>query len=210
MVLQEEIPDCLQNVDKRLEITKALINILKSQTLDQVKPADVCMACGISRSTFYRYFSSVDQIPKWYRDYGAEIGMNQIGRSFTCIQGHTISISLLAQGTTLFRENVRSPRSLNAGFNYAAANSHVKAMESVLAEHGISVDQKIRYTLEALAYGACIVVSNWIKNGMDLSVEQVVDVELGLYPRFLRDAFDKPSQPTSASALIGDLMRILT
>ncbi len=209
MVVPFDVSNSLQHVDKRLEITRALMALLQDRRFDQVKVADLCRVCNISRSTFYRYFSGVSDIPLWYRNYGAELGIHQIGRRYSCREGHTISVSLLALGAVLYREYVRSPLTLNASFNYAATELHVNAMSQVLSERGVAIDPKTQHTLEAVAYGACAAVAGWIKSEMDLTVEQMVDVLTEVYPRWLRDIFDEPLQPNGASVVLGEIVRAL-
>lgn len=191
-----------QHVERRLEITQTLIGLLDSESLDHIGPLDLCRACGISRSTFYRYFSSVEQVPMWYRDFGAALGMNQIGRFYTCRTGHLISIRLLADSASLYRYYFGSPRTQNPDFNYTATGSHVRAMEEVLVERGVTIDNKMAYQLEALAYGCCVAVSSWMRRGMDISVAEITDVLVGLYPPGLLDVFDNPSTPRDPSPLL--------
>lgn len=138
----------------------------------------------------------------WYRDYGAELGMNQIGRHYTCREGHLISIRLLAESAPLYGYFFGSPRTQDPAFAYAAAHSHVQAMEGVLAERGVPVGAKASHELEAVAYGSCAAVSSWLRRGMDVSVPDIVDVVVGLYPQDLLEVFDRPCAPRDPSPLL--------
>ena len=198
--------ECLRFFDKRKMFLDALLDVLDEKPLDKVRPSDLCERCGASRSTFYRYFGSVEDIPMWYRDYGAEIGMYQIGRRYTATQGHLISVQLLADCSKIYRYYASSPRTLNAEFAYVAAQSHVQAMRAVLEERGQRIDKKRAYELESLAWGCCIAVSSWINNGMDLPVRDIVDVIVGLYPPALLAIFDSPSDPVPAIDVVRELL----
>ena len=142
----------------------------------------------------------------WYRDYGAEVGMYQIGRRYTVAQGHLVSVQLLADCAKLYRYYASSPRTLNAEFAYTASQSHVRAMRAVLEERGERVDRKCAYELESLAWGCCIAVSSWINNGLDLPTRDIVDVIVGLYPPHLLAVFDSPSNPAPSIDIVRDLL----
>ena len=197
---------CLRHYEKRKQFLDALLQVLDEKPLDKVRPSDLCSRCGASRSTFYRYFTSVADIPMWYRDYGAEIGMYQIGRKFTVTEGHLVSVRLLAEYSKLYSYYASSPRTLNAEFSYTAAQSHIEAMRGVLEERGVTIDRRRAYEIEALAFGCCIAVSSWIRNGMDLPVADVVEVLRGLYPPDLLAVFDNPSAPAGAIDVVRGLL----
>lgn len=52
------------SVDERIE--DAVFSLMETTDIPEIRVADVCRAVGVSRSTFYRHFDSVDQVVKWF------------------------------------------------------------------------------------------------------------------------------------------------
>lgn len=51
-------------LDERIE--DAVFSLMETTDIPEIRVADVCRAVGVSRSTFYRHFDSVDQVVKWF------------------------------------------------------------------------------------------------------------------------------------------------
>ncbi|MBM6999250.1 hypothetical protein I3I95_03735 [bacterium] len=197
--------ECMRHVDMRMKIMRAMLDVLAISPDGEVSLVDVCDSCGVSRSTFYRYFSGILDIPVWYRNYGAEVGMYQSGRRYTCFQGHLISLQMLYDAAPLQSFYV-SRTTLDPRFADAASRGHVQSMESVLSEHGMRVDTRLHYEIEAYAYGSYIAVSRWLARGTDLSVCEMARVIADLCPRDLREILDAPSQPAMGVDAITELL----
>lgn len=194
-------------LDQRLALVRALAEELRERPLAAVRPADVYGRCNMSRSTFYRIFSSLSDIPLWYRNYGAELGMAQVGRTLTCREGHLVSLQFFKEAPELYGDLANPARSASAEFNYAAATDHVRAMEETLAMHGVAVDGRLRLELQGVAYGACAIVKDWLAHGMDLAVPEVADVVVACHPAELLAVFDEPLAPRSVGAALEALLR---
>lgn len=48
----------------RHQIQRAVVEAMADKDVDQITITEVCSACGIARSTFYRYYDSVDDVVK--------------------------------------------------------------------------------------------------------------------------------------------------
>lgn len=194
-------------LDLRLALVRALGEELKARPFGAVHPADVYGRCGISRATFYRVFSSLADIPLWYRNYGAEIGMAQAGRTLTCREGHLVSLQFFKEAPELYGSLSNPARPASAEFDYAAATEHVRAMEETLGMHGVPVDGRMRLELRGVAYGACAVVKDWLAHGMDLPVPEAADVIVACHPADLLAVLDKPFAPCNVGDVLAALLQ---
>ena len=193
-------------IERRKAIVHALLEELANKRLEDVKPTDICRRCGISRSTFYRSFSSIMDIPIWYRNYGAELGMYRIGKIFTCRQGHLVSLRLLADTRPLFEYYSKTPCAIDAEFLKAATSGHVTAMTKVLKARGVRINLRTQYELEAVAGGCFVATSRWLGSNMDLPVSEMANVLVELYPSDLLEIFDQPSE---AATTIDEAIELL-
>lgn len=189
--------------DFRIEVLEALLGIVENTPLVEVKPEDVCRACGISRSTFYRYFSGVQDVAAWFQRYTSELGIHAIGRTLTCVEGHLVSLSMLEHARNLYKGYVLW---WNGDFSPAAVRNHIDAMTEVYRERGIAVDRQTEYEMEGAASACHHVVSRWMNDGCDLPVDQMAQTMASFYPVALRQVFDKPARPREALGIVLDLL----
>ncbi len=194
--------DCFTHLEQRRSMMAALISLASDRPVSKVKVADLCARCGISRTAFYRLFPGVDGIVSWYRDYGAELGMLQIGRTLTVEEGHRVSLELIARAQPLFRGYVHCWKQ---EFSYPAVNAQVKSMEMILGERGIKVAPGRHYALEGVAYASHLTVSSWVNRGIDVSPAELATELASLYPSWLRELLDNPFDRSSIGSLVAEL-----
>ena len=207
----DQLP-CFDHIDKRRAVLSALLGILKTdgKTLAQVSVSEVCLASNISRTSFYRLFSGVNDVASWYQQYGAELGIHRIGRTFSCFEGHLISLELICAALPLFKEHVHW---WNYEFSFPAVNSHVNAMKEVFGERGEPVTPSTLYQFEGISYACHMTVSSWINKCCDITPREMASVLASLYPDELRRVLDKPMRPASSGAiaeLVGLIGRDIT
>ena len=181
----------------------ALIKLLSARPLDQIKTADLCSQCGISRTTFYRCFSGVRDIAPWYQRYTSELGLHQIGHTLTCLEGHRVSLELLAQARDLYRAYSNQ---WVAGFSLPAIQGQVESMRQALVAQGVKVDARMRYVLEGVSYSSHHTVGNWINRSLDVPAAELAGIIVSFYPADLRGILDKPIHPMDTAALIESLV----
>lgn len=181
--------ECFEHLSQRQVIFRALLAEVAGRSVDDIKVADLCKRCNISRTTFYRYFSGVKDIPTWYQQVTAELGMHQIGHTRTCADGHRLSIELIAKAQPLYRNFVRW---WNPNYSLRAINGQVESMKLALERRGIQVDSIMRYKLEGISYCSHETVGSWVNNDMDIPAEDLVNVLVSFYPDDLRRIFDDP------------------
>lgn len=63
----------------RLRMVNAFVKLLGEADYDDVSVQDICKACGMSRQTFYRHFSSKHEIASWFWDLIASVYILKVG-----------------------------------------------------------------------------------------------------------------------------------
>ena len=201
--MQQPQAECFDHLEQRRAIMATLIELLAEKPLDQIKTADLCSRCGISRASFYRCFSGVRDIGSWYQRYTSELGLHQIGLTLSCIEGHRVSLELIAQARSLYRAY---PNQWNTDFSLSSVNGQVESMRVALEAHGIAVDSRMRYLLEGVSYSSHHTVGNWISRNLDIPVADLVEIIVSFYPSDLRRILDDPVQPMETAALLENLV----
>lgn len=196
--------DCLAHIQQRRQILRALAAVTARKPFSAITVQNICDECGISRSTFYRSFSSIKDVAYWYQLYCAMLGLYQIGRTLNITEGHAASIRLLSE---LFPVYGNFFRNWDYDFSLPSVTTHIEEMRAMLAERGIVVDAAVEYQLDGIARMAHHMIERWFNSGMDITVEQLADIIASQYPENLRRIFDTPPTPRDpaqvASMLIG-------
>lgn len=195
---------CFAHIQQRRQILRAVAALTAHEPFSCITVQGICAECGISRSTFYRNFSSIKDVAYWYQLYCATLGCYQIGRSLGIAEGHATSIRLLSD---LFPVYGNFFRNWDYDFSLPAVTTHIEEMREVLAERGIAMDTAIEYQLDGIARMAHHMIERWFNNGMDIPIEQLASIIASQYPENLRRVFDTPPAPRDpaqvASTLIG-------
>ncbi len=186
-----ERSDCLFRLEQRNKILQALLSAIKEKPLDKISIEDICHASGISRSSFYRCFSSIKDITIWYCTYCALLGRDQIGRTLTIAEGHAVSLGLMREASPLYMHLFHN---WDYNFSLPAVNLHINSMEEVLQEKGIEINTALTYSLDAIARVCHRLVEQWFNRNCDLPLEELVTIIVSFYPEDLREIFDNPPQ----------------
>lgn len=192
------VTECFEFLPQRLSVLNALMAELDEKPLDKVRPADLCARCGISRTSFYRYFSGVRDIAGWYQRYTSELGLHQIGLTLTCAQGHAASLSLIARAYAMYRE--LSPFWVQ-DYSLPAIQGQRDAMARVLARRGLPVGAAREYEMTGISCACHETVSLWMQRGMDIPIGRLADILASFYPDGLRKILDDPIDPSDAASV---------
>lgn len=187
-----DLKDCFSRIQQRRQILRALAAVTAREPFASITVQSVCDECGISRSTFYRNFSSIKDVAYWYQLYCATLGCYQIGRSLGITEGHVTSIRLLSE---LFPVYGNFFRNWDYDFSLPAVTTHIEAMREVLAERDCPVELATEYKLDGIARMAHHMIERWFNSGMDISVEELAEIIASQYPDDLRRVFDTPPTP---------------
>ena len=196
-------PECFVNLAQRKTVLAALLEILDEKPLSDVKTDELCARCGISRTSFYRFFSGVRDIARWYQSYGAELGMHRIGLTLDCVSGHRVSLELIARAYPMYRDFVHF---WNHDYSLAAVRGQCDAMRDVLVRRGIAIDPVRTYELEGISFCCHETVSSWINRGMDVPAECLAEILASFYPPELRRILDDPLDPSGAVDVAMELL----
>ena len=169
------------NLDRRsrysiMVIRQSLFELLETKSLDEITVVDICSKADVNRGTFYKYYRDVPDLYNKTED-------SLVSEIYTLI-GQTNSND--SQNRFFFRE-ILSILANNKEFTYIARNKdfsehlaqklltffipYLKQMLNVKCPNANTDDSDI--LLEYILGGCIRVVSYWLKNEMQISIDEI-------------------------------------
>lgn len=120
MALLEEMLVVAQRSDvNKYRIAHALISCSKEKGYKNTSVGDICRACGLSRQTFYRHFTSKHDVAPWLWDKLAEQYVMNVGSKYTWYES--------------FLENFKAADPYFSFFEDAASSDPSESIDSLRA-----------------------------------------------------------------------------
>ena len=183
----------------KLRIYESLGACLKTTPVDKVTVSAVCAGAGVGKSTFYQYFKDKYAVAQWYLDLLYETGAAQIGRTLSWHRGHYITTAGIMQQREVFVTASKS-NDYNSIDNYCQRKREQMIIETLTDYQGIEVTRALRSQIIALAAGERAVMSRFIQEYPDISINEMVDYLIGIAPTELYEALKTPQRRNQASA----------
>lgn len=184
--------------ETRITIIQAALDLAKkNQGLTNVALEHLIKSAGVSRATFYRYFSSLSDIPIFLMKTASRIGYHQIGRTLPCEEGHLISLGIIENVHPLFSHLVRP---WEPDFTLSCVTEDVTVMRATLKMYGVPITNKEKYKTYMLAFAIYEAAALWVMDREGISLQQLVSLVCDFYPDDYRRIFDgKTKQATYLS-----------
>lgn len=168
--------------EMRLRIMHAVDRPLEQLTVDRI-----CRNVGVSRQTFYNYFTSKMEIPLWYSALCDELTLGEIGRSLTWRQGLESYFELLYRERR-FLERTADRMGRKKGERVRAADRVESHLRCLMEERGMALDVEMGFCLGICASIIVTIVSDWLDSGMALPPAEVARYAELCIPSIVHDA----------------------
>ena len=188
------------SVAKRLAVAIAVNSLVREKPFEALRVDDICEASGLSRSAFYRLFEDKYQIPLWCQSLAFDAGLAEIGRSLTCIEGHTATLN----GLLLFKDLVYSAAVESGPYSFRTKliNKHAETMRVTLADfHRVELSPQMDFFVVTTADAQGRAVNRWLGDGATIEVDVFATWLADLTPAALREYLDAPITPAKPGEL---------
>jgi AcrR family transcriptional regulator len=185
--------------DPRAERTRnAIFSAIQDVTAERsatVSVADIVRAAGISRSSFYAHFASLDELAAelmrmQFADLaspGAQVGSEEAIPSQHAVRvGFSRLVAHMVENLPLYSSVLELPLTRSAYDNIVAAYV-TRLMESVLVMDDVPRGLNQDIALTYIAGGTLTLISAWMRGLLDVSDDQLVDQLVMLLPSWLSD-----------------------
>lgn len=179
------------NADMKLAVVDALDELMHDTVLDRISVSKICEKAGVSRATFYRYFSDKFSIVQWAVSYIHHQGANQIGRTLSWYAGYYTSELAVSEHREFFRNAAKS-NDYNSLDKYAP-RMRIKAFENTITQYlGLEFDDHLRFLCNATVQVETHLLPSWHYGEYDCSLEEVCRWMVSCVPDELRELLEKP------------------
>lgn len=183
-----------ENFEIRARILQVVYAALDDLPFDKVSVSLICERAGISRPTFYRYFTDRNDVCNWFIRTTMRSSLNQIGIVFSWQEGL-----------------VRFCRVMDANCDLAAAfladrrpfspyDLLMTALEDVLIANALTRgadgdDREIAFQARGFSRAFAGALVDWLAEGgsVGIPIERFAELSCALAPRRLFDLLDAPT-----------------
>ena len=167
----------------RLQIVDALDGLLKQDSIEHIKVTQICQQVGISRTTFYSYFSDVFEVVTWMWDYVMEDALYAVGKTVNYSEGHTRSFYALLEHLEFFRNAFKS-KAYYGAFEYGSRKVKEVLISNAEENLGRPFTREELLHIDFRSYGAAAITRQWVIDGAIETPEEMSEIIRAGTPAF--------------------------
>lgn len=178
------------------QIFEACERLLEQMSFEDLTVKDICREMGISRPTFYRYFSDKFEIAQWRWDRAGEEYLRECGRSLGWYESNYLMLKTFADHAAFFSKAlcVGETQDVNAGINHGYRRRVEFLEETVRNLNPMVLTEDVKFQIAFFTDAESRSIVQWAKNGMHLSAEQLARRLESCVPRELHDLIERARQ----------------
>lgn len=154
----------------KLLLAESVKELMRTIPLDKITVKEIVVCCGTTRQTFYRNFKDKYDLVNWYFDRIVKKTIKQMGISLTLREALVKKFEYVKQDKHFFISALSSSDYNNLmDYDYQCIYDFYKS----IAEKKGRVTSEIDFLLRFYCHGSMDMMVEWIKQGMDLSPEEM-------------------------------------
>ncbi len=172
----------LKEVDRKMEISNTRLSIIRAveagmehKSIDKIKVAHVCNNAGISRTTFYEYFTDIYDVVNWLWETLEQDGLLAIGKSLNWHDAHLQGFKNLEKFKNFFKLASRS-KDYNNVMDYSFRKAFSLGVERLEERLGRKLSDEELLGFEIYSHSGADITKEWIQNGMVQDPEWITKV----------------------------------
>lgn len=188
---------------ERAAVLAALTKLVEGRNYDGVSITEICAAAHISKSTFYRLFTSKYEVIGWLLNTYSHSGLDQIGRTLTWKQGLSYSVYNLGKhrkflaAANLTRYADESPRAITY------QHRRDTLFETVEVYKGAQLTMRLRCQIESWAKASTDLSAHWYLGELGIGIEEYISCLLSMVPAELFILLNEPANPRQSAFVDG-------
>jgi AcrR family transcriptional regulator len=184
----------LSNSELKMSAVQALDELMRSKPIDDISVNSICEQAGMSRATFYRYFSDKYAISTWFLCYIQLQGVDRIGRSCSWYEGYFLNEALIMEHLDFFKNSAASQdsHSLDRVVPKIRRNTLFTTLEDY---HNVKIDDHMRFLVNAAVLMETHLFPSWHYGKYDCSLEEVCRWGVECVPHELFELLNTPIKP---------------
>jgi AcrR family transcriptional regulator len=180
------------NFETKMQIKKALAEILLERTMSDITVSDICVRASVSRQTFYNHFSDKFAVPQWFFDLICHQYLYETGRSLSFRDAFFFNTQALLQNKD-FLIKFSKPKGYQSLFSYGRRTRKQTLIETLVDFKGTTVTKELKDLVEYHVQGETQLVSHWVEEGMSGSIQYLTDLIMEAVPHKLLALLKDPT-----------------
>ena len=182
----------------KLKIASTLNTLCSVMDFNDIKVEEVAKLAEVSRSGFYYHFSDLNEVVTWLCGQFYNSGIDEIGRTFTWLEGNLITTHCINKYKHLFtKAGLR--RDYGAGVPFFVRHRRQNLTETITEWKGLELTKTLAFQVEALPHLEWSMSNNFESGRYELSVQEFAELLTSCVPRELFEALNEPVIPSPLS-----------
>ncbi|MDR1183242.1 MAG: TetR/AcrR family transcriptional regulator [Coriobacteriales bacterium] len=169
------------DIEMKLKIIRAI-----DAPIEELSVQNIAARCGISRQTFYRHFSSKDEMLTWHNLYSRSITIGKVGRSFTWLEAYASHLNLMIEDISFYR-NIINRTDLH---EVAVRFTEQVFLDLLESKRSLETTETLRFAAHAQAILDVRFLVEWIRSDMAMEPETLARHIVECIPRPLYEALE--------------------
>ena len=177
--------------EKKKRIFDALDAIVgPDMPFEKVKVSMVCEAAGISRTQFYTYFDSLNDVPNWHSLLAHEMGLDRVGISLNWRESYFFTNQEYFNHRRLYN-SVCMRQGADSPYNIIMRH-RINQLRFNIEQKGCEITPLIDFQIESFSNLEFYVFTKWNQGKIDLPLRQFCEYQETLVPRELFEILNLP------------------
>ncbi|MBQ9000961.1 MAG: TetR/AcrR family transcriptional regulator [Eggerthellaceae bacterium] len=187
--------EIFSNADIKMSVVDAMDELMREKPIDRLSVASICENAGISRATFYRYFTDKFSVVQWLLKYVMAQGANEIGRTLTFYDGYYTSEVLILERYYDFFANSAKSNDYNS-LDQFSPRLRKEVFERTITKHyKLEYTEHMRFMVNATVEMETSLFPMWHYGEIDCTIEEACQWMVECVPRELFNLLNEPINP---------------
>ena len=187
--------EIFSNADIKMSVVDAMDELMKERPIDRLSVASICEKAGLSRATFYRYFTDKFSVVQWLLKYVMAQGANEIGRTLSFYDGYYASEVMILERYYDFFANAAKSNDYNS-LDRFSPRLRKEVLERTITKHyNMEYTEHMRFLVNATVEMETSLFPLWHYGEIDCTIEEACQWMTECVPRELFDLLNEPINP---------------
>lgn len=187
--------EVFSNADIKMSVVDAMDELMRTTPIDRLSVSKICETSGISRATFYRYFTDKFGVVQWLLKFVMAQGANEIGRTLSFYDGYYTSEALILERYYDFFANSAKSNDFNSLDRFAPRLRKEVLERTITMHYHREYTEHMRFLVYATAEMETRLFPMWHYGNIDCSIEEVCQWMTECVPRELFELLNEPLNP---------------
>jgi AcrR family transcriptional regulator len=180
----------LPDYPMRMRIVYAVNEAVETIPIEHLSVTSICKIAGISRPTFYRYFSDKYEIGQWYWNVLAQEYLIETGRTLSSYEGNYLMLQCFYSFKSFFC-NAFKLEGYNSIHHHGARLRRQSLMETIRDFKNSLITEELQFQIDFLVIAEPALVSRWVLEGMKIPPSRLATLIEEAMPRGLHEILNQ-------------------